>query len=415
MNSSVITSYIKTPSVFKKIRSSIIGIALSLIPLIVVLHISDGMIQGITSRLMELSSYHFQVRGNSDIDFQGARELLEKRDDVNVMIRERQGVGILYAPDGGRTGVTIRGVDADAFAADKGFHEYIEIKAGSFDLHSDKSVVIGAEVAKQLGVDIGDKVKLLSIRSFRSSGIIPRISSFEVSGIVATGYQDIDKLWVYMPLERARRILSDDTSIDLLGVKIENPFDDPYALKLEIQTDLPRGDRIYTWQELERNNYRSFETTRYLLILIMALIVVVAMVNISSGLVLLVIEKREEVAVMKSFGASPRQIRSIFRRAGLVAGVIGTCAGIFIGLIISVGINEIVFIIESVINFFSGTGGVNQDLVDPSYYLEEIPVVIRWGEVGLAALFSVAVSVLAALLPARSAAKIKPLEVLRKQ
>jgi lipoprotein-releasing system permease protein len=180
------------------------------------------------------------------------------------------------------------------------------------------------------------------------------------------------------------------------------------------------------WYELEENQYRSFQTTRALLILIMVLIVLVAAVNVSSALVMIVLEKRPEIAILKSMGAEPGLLASAFVAAGFLAGLLAALAGVPLGLLVAVNVNVIVAALEAGVNAaLAAAAGVSGLLggptgyrplllMNPAFYLESIPVRISLLETAGAAALAIVVSTTASYLPARRAAAVKPLEVLRR-
>ena len=171
--------------------------------------------------------------------------------------------------------------------------------------------------------------------------------------------------------------------------------------------------------------YNSFRTTKALLILIMALIVCVASVNISSGLVLLVMEKERDIAILRSTGGSRRGITASFVVTGFIAGSVGTLFGIIFGLLLSANINEVLVLLErflSALSFgirtllfpFSKVEIREVQLLSPSYYLEDIPIVIKMRDILAVSFLSIGLSTSFAWFPARKAGKINPVEVLQK-
>jgi lipoprotein-releasing system permease protein len=408
----------------RRIRGAILSVALSLIPLIVVMEVSDGMIQGITARYLELGTYHLQAIAGRDAEMKDEFALrVRELSGVSLAVRERQGVALAYSKQG-RGGVTIRAVPGSIWEEDPGLRAYMEIRSGAFDLSTQDSAVVGAEIASRLRVQVGDEIKILTTRSFTSAeSLMPRVSTFIVRGIVSTGYQEMDKLWIYIPIERGDRIMSRETSRQLIGIKVERPFDSLTDFSRGLRDVFPQGFRIFTWNDLEYAQYVSFRTTRYLLVFIMALIICVAAVNIFSSLVMIQIEKREEIAILKSLGMSGAEISGVFVLLGLIVGCIGTFLGVAAGLALSVSINEVIAGVETVINgiwglsrqlLFLSTGDERIRIFNPDFYLEHIPITINLNELALAAGFSLLVALLAAWIPSRGAGKIRPLEVLRK-
>ncbi|MDR1179027.1 MAG: FtsX-like permease family protein [Spirochaetales bacterium] len=410
----------------RRIRGAVLSVALSLIPLIVVMEVSDGMIQGITARYLELGTYHLQAISARDRDMETVDDefvlRVRKLPGVSLAVRERQGVALAYSKQG-RGGVTIRAVPPGLWENDPGLRQYMEIRSGAFDLSTADSAVVGAEIASRLHVQVGDEIKILTTRSLAQDSLMPRVSTFTVRGIVSTGYQELDKLWIYIPLERGDRIMSQETSRRLIGIKVEKPFELPGRMTYNLRGVLPPSFRIFTWNDLEYAQYVSFRTTRYLLIFIMALIICVAAVNIFSALVMIQIEKREEIAILKSLGMSGAEISGIFIILGLLVGCVGAFLGVAAGLALSVSINEVIAGVETLINgvwdilrrlLFLSDSGTHIRIFNPDFYLEHIPVTIKLEELALAAGFSLLVALFAAWIPSRSAGKIRPLEVLRK-
>ncbi len=411
----------------RRIQGAILSVGLSLVPLIVVLQVSDGMIQGITARILEVGTYHLQVlspsSGNSKEEVTLLSELRKVKTVISVT-EESQGVGLAYSR-GGSAGVTIRAVPPRAWEMDKGFARFMKMIEGTFDLLDPGSAVLGAELASKLKIHVGDTLKVVTPYSIEGDSILSRVSTFNVKGVVSSGYQELDKLWLFISQERSR-ILSPRASRKLIGIKVENPFQGLLPVVREVYRILPRSYRVYTWEELESSRYLSFRTTQYLLIFIMALILAVASVNISSTLILLQIEKKDELAVLKSMGLSSKQIIRLFYYFGAWIGILGALVGVGIGLAMAVSINEIIGGIEFLLNngweilrwLLRTTGivveGANIRILNPQFYLEKIPIVLDPFKVLGAAFFTVLLSVLASLLPARSAGRLRPLEVLVK-
>jgi lipoprotein-releasing system permease protein len=212
-----------------------------------------------------------------------------------------------------------------------------------------------------------------------------------------------------------KRLLSDEFSYSYLMVKIDDPYTKADEWAVTIGRTLGPGFGIYTWKELQRSQYSSYESTRQLLVLIMALIVIIAAVNVSSATAMLAIERRRDMAVLKAFGASPGGTARIFLWGSLLTGLIGAIGGISLGLVIGSSINYLIHGLEFVLSFFSRlSGGGNIKILDPGYYLEEIPIIIDWNAIAAIGVFAVICSVIASTLPARRAGRVPPVELLRK-
>ena len=400
---------------------AILGVTLSLIPLIVVLHLSEGMIQGIVSRYIETDSYHLQIFSYSDKD---RDELIkEKRAIMNLsevihVWQERSGAGMVYS-DNGKTGIEIRAVEPELWQNDRAFQSYIEVLEGSFDLKNSRSIVLGEAVAAKLKVSVGDDVKILTGKVFPNGKYIPRVSPFTVMGIITSGYQEMDRLWSFIPYDQGERILSDQTSQTILGVKVNDPYGDLNKVVNSIgAASVGPNWRAYTWSSLNRSRISSYDTTRSMLIVIMTMLVVVAVINVSSSLIMLIIENRQSIGVLKCMGTSPSGIRRIYRLTGLFVGVGGALLGCFLGTLISVYINEIIQGVNMGVGFFKNAftmgEGEAYSLLNSSYYIQTIPVIIRWDTILTIGVTATVLSWISSAIPAAKAASIRPLEVIRK-
>jgi lipoprotein-releasing system permease protein len=409
------------------LKSAVLGIGLSLVPLIVVLEVADGMIEGITRRYVELGTYHLQVLlPEPDPPPRALLEAIESAPDVRLALVERQGLGLAYA-GGRRLGVTIRAIPSSLYDEDADFRRYITLDSGSFTLEGASDILLGREAADRLGVGPGEEVKLLTTVSLPGRAAVPRVTRFTVRGVFSSGYQDLDKLWVYIPLATGRRILRGDGGSEFIGVKVSDPYRRLPQQVAGLRRLLPRDARVYTWYQLEKANYKSFQTTKALLIFIMAMIVVVAAFNISSSLVMVVLEKSQEIAILKAMGAHPAEIRRTFLVTGFVTGLAGALAGLLLGLLIALNINELIVGLEKFLNLFLAAGArlagpffaagqprPEITLFNSAYYLERIPIRLRLGELFTVTALTLLLSTLAAVLPARRAGRLLPLEILRR-
>ncbi|WP_455381836.1 ABC transporter permease, partial [Salinispira pacifica] len=391
-----------------RVRGAIVGIAVSLVPLVVVLEVADGMIQGITSRFIEVGTYHLEAISVGVADAREMEKLagsIAQVPDVTEAVPERQGLGLISSAHG-RTGATIRAIDPSLYADDASFRRYVHVGEGSFDLGSDDSIVVGTEIARKLSLKPGDTVRLITVRSFGGNAFLPKVSTFTVRGVFSTGYQELDKLWVFIPFGRGARILPPESSQAIIGIKVTDPFaianplftasaaerkSLPQTIS-QIEERLTPDWRLYSWYQLDRAQYMSFVTTKNLLVFIMILIVAVASINISSSMIMLVMEKQDEIAILKALGASPRGIRTVFLLAGFAAGAVGTLVGIGTGLFFAVNINEVIRLLQDAVNGvmwvvrlllspFTSVPAGRVDIFNPEFYLQTIPIRIRVSEV----------------------------------
>jgi lipoprotein-releasing system permease protein len=395
------------------LRGAAAGIALSLIPIIVTLIVADGMIRGITERYLELGTGHLQIYDFMGLGLEEARMLISGTEGVRGLWRERHGLGVIIGSHG-KTGATIRAADP-AFWDDPGSAQYLTVIAGSTRFEETREVLLGESLAQAIGARVGDTIRIMTIRVTSDGRNIPRMTPFKLRGIVSSGYHELDALWCIMSYEAGEQVLPAELSSEYLMVKIDDPYEKTNLMSVRLGDLIGTGYDIYTWEELQRSQYSSYRSTRQLLLFIMALIVVVAAVNVSSATSMLAIERRHDIAVLKAAGTTPVSAEGIFLCGAFITGITGALIGIGTGLVIGTFVNELIHGLEAVLSVFSWllNGGVVK-ILDPGFYLETIPIIIDWNMVGLIAIFTVLCSVFASWIPAHNAGKIPPIEILRK-
>jgi len=395
------------------LRGAAAGIAVSLVPIIVTLIVADGMIRGITDRYLELGTGHLQVFnafGSADED--EAIDIIRETGARGVW-PEIRGMGVL-AGKKGKTGVTVRALEP-SFWEDKGSEPFLKIIEGERKPETDRSIMLGETLAQNIGAQVGDTVRLMTVRTDESGRTSPRSASFVVRGILSCGYNELDALWCIINLEGAARVFSAEQLAANLIVKIDDPYKNSDDFAWLLDSKLGAGYSIYTWKELMRSQYSSYESTRQLLLFIMALIVIVAAVNVSSATSMLVLERQKDIAILKVSGANTRGVANIFIYGSFLTGLTGGIIGIILGLLIGININPVLRGLEVLLSFFSGLfKGGEVKILDPGFYLETIPIIVDWTTVFLIGLFAILCSILASWIPARRAGKLKPMELLRK-
>ena len=412
-----------------------VGIGLSLVPLMVVLEVSDGLIEGITRRFLEVGTYHLQVRLPPGLDVRDtvraqlldevAARVQQGLADGALAARERNGIA-LAAAGGRRHVVTVRAVAPRLYERDAGLRRYLAVASGAFDV-SGNGVVVSRDVARRLDVQVGDRVLMVTAID-RGGGegtalLIPKLTPLEVRGIVATGYQELDKLWVFVSHATATVLLPPGGSRDFVGVKIADPFANLHPAIARVSALAGPGYAMSPWSQLERANYESFATSRALLLLIMALIVAVAGINVSSATVTIALARRREMAFLKSQGLPPEVVFWALTGSGVLAGVLGAVVGIGGGLAAALNINEVVAGMEAVATAARAAFAAllapqarapeAVRFFDRGFYLEHIPIAVEPVPVAVMAAGTIALAGFAAALPAARAAGRLPLELLR--
>lgn len=418
----------------KSLLGAVLGIGISIVPLIVVLVVSDGMIEGITSRTIELGTGHLQVMNMREFS---ELKYAEREKDIRSFLLndlqndflekawiERQGNGLVIGKNG-RSGGTVRAVEPDFFSGNIKARNLIKIIDGDLNFESNKSAILGAKIAEKLNLKAGDLCRIITLNKNGKGKTVPKITSFKVSGIISSGYQELDALWVFIPLETGLKIMDQNSSMTSVVISTKNPFDDVKMSEFQgfLSSFLPENFSVYTWFDLNRPSFTSFKTTKNILMFIMFLIVLVASANISSAIVMLVMERRREIAILKAAGAHPASISTAFLIAGLLTSLGGIILGMPLGVLTALHINTIFALVEKLLNYFqnffykvfyNGISPLRIHILDPAYYLEHIPIKLNFYDLYIIAVSMLILSVVVCLIPAVRAGKEKPIEIMRK-
>ena len=419
---------------------AILGIGVSIVPLVLVLVVSDGMIQGITRRYMETKTYHIQVALPDRVKPEKIQEGLasiRSVEGVRAAFLERDGSAVAVSASASHA-VLLRSVDEDFFL-DQGARQYLKLVQGSAVPEGMRGIVLGSSLAASLKLGVGDSLTLITPSegpgtagggdSSNFHGYSPRLSFFKVTGIVSAGYRDLDALWAFISPGAGERILTYSSSYSFFGIKVADPYSNEIGTNKEgiikaLNPVFPDWFDPYlarTWPEIEKSLYKSFGTTKTLLLFIMGVALVVAAVNLGSALSTFVAEHSMDIAILRSMGAEDSLIRKVFVGAGFITGALGTLFGLFAGLVISWNVNAIIGLIERLANivdsvgaFFTGRPAIPLKLLDPGYYLETIPVMVNYRQILIIAFLSMALSLIVSLLPARKASGVSVQELIRK-
>lgn len=387
--------------------TSMVGIALGVAALIVVLSVMNGFQQELRSRILGVAS-HLQVTGadNQLGDWQFLAGRVKDEPHVQAAAPYIMAQGMLSYGQAVQ-GAIIRGVlpaDEDK-VADIGAHmragQLNDLKAGEF------GIVLGAELAQSLGVLIGDKVVLLAPQGqFTPTGIVPRIKQFKVIGFFQIGMYEYDAGLALIHMDDAAVLYRMGDKVSGLRLKLDDLFRAP-SISHELTTRLSDIGSYYVsdWTQQHANFFRAVQMEKRVMFIILTLIVAVAAFNIVSTLVMAVTDKRADIAIMRTFGASPRSIMQIFIVQGALIGAIGTVVGAGIGIVVALNIDVLVPAIERLFNI--------QFLAKDVYYISDLPSQLLWSDVGMIIGLSFVLSLLATLYPSWKAAKMNPAEALR--
>lgn len=410
----------------RSLTGAIICIAVSLIPLVAVLSVSSGIISGITGRMIHLSTQDIQVTLDKEsIYAKSENEMLNLASslcsaDGAVAAYSEVNLMALAAGSSFRSGASVRAVEKDIFEKNKYFSSFFNIVEGDIDLSKERNAVIGKKLSEILGLHAGDNLKLITLRK-AAGKTVPKVSVFKVTGIVSCGYQELDALWVFVPLENAFNAFKNSSMEYYVSIETDRTFSEKLEktlleLKKMLLSDYNSGRfSIDTWKNINAAQFENFASTRALLIVIMFAIILAASINISAAIVMVVMERKKEIAILKSTGASSSGIALSFVMTGLFTGLSGILIGIPAGLLISVFINPLISGVEHIVNFCLGLFNAGHiKFLDPAFYLQQIPVVIPWNEICLIAVSVIVLSIVMSVLPSIRAGKSNITEVLSK-
>jgi lipoprotein-releasing system permease protein len=387
---------------------SIVGISLGVATLIIVMSVFNGFRDQLVGKILGLNS-HITI-------FASGKQLQESDKIIRELKKNKQILEVNQLIDA--HGLVLKNELASATAVKGIKAEDLKNKAlirdnvmmGKLDNFSRDSVVIGDILANKLGVQIGDYVRLVSPQANKSIlGVIPRMKDYKVTAIYSVGMHEYDSKVIFIPLKMAQIQFNYGDKVSAIEIKSKN-YQDLAVLTQDISDILQELDvdaNITDWQALNSSFINALNIERNVMFLILSLIIIVAAFNIISSLVMLVNDKNKHVAILKTMGMGNNAIVRIFFINGAIIGFIGTFIGATLGTLFAYNIQSIKSFLESL------TGAT---LFDPLiYFLTELPAEVDFSMVVLVVLTSLLITFLAAIYPARKAAKLQPAEILRNE
>ncbi len=386
---------------------SFLGILLGVATLIIVMSVMNGFRADLLGRLLGYAGHVTVTSATGEI---------RNFDVVTGEIRRIAGVTSANAVIEGQAMASANGVSVPAQVrglspADLRDHKLFSssIVTGSVaDFRGTRSVIIGARMARQLGLRVGDPLPLTIFpknQTVTLFGTVPtRTTNFSVVGIFDVGMSEIDRLVLLMPLEAAQPFFDYENSVSTIEVMLDGP-DRASAAKRAIDAIGIANLQSQIWQERYQTYFNALETERHVMFLILTLIIIVAAFNIVSSLIMLVKDKTQAIAILRTMGATRGTIMRLFLLSGASIGIVGTLAGVGLGLLISANIDPIKRMLERILGheLFPAT----------IYFLSRLPAKVDWREVLEVAVMGLGLSLLATLYPSWKAARLDPVEALR--
>ena len=266
------------------------------------------------------------------------------------------------------------------------------------------NIALGMQLAYALGVGPGDTVMVLAPQgSISPAGFTPRMRQFTVSGVFSTGHYEYDAALAFMNVEDAARVFRDTGSSGVRLSIADMQLAPQVARRLEVA--LPQGLRAQDWTQNNRTWFAAVQTEKRMMFIILTLIVAVAAFNLLSSLVMAVKDKRSDIAILRSIGATPREIARIFLVQGSLIGVAGTALGVGLGMLVAFNIDVIVPFIERSLDI--------EFLPQQIYFISQLPSEPKAYDITVVAVTSLVLSLLATLYPSWRASGLQPAQVLR--
>jgi len=384
------------------------GIALGVAALIVVLSVMNGFQTQVRDRMLSVLP-HIELF----VPGMAPEQVLEHWENIAAQAEtnpEVKGAAPFVAAQAmlvrgeSLNGVQLRGIDPKGESAVSDLrNQMIEgsldaLQAGSY------SIVLGQQLAEALGVRTGDTLLVLAPQgSISPAGFAPRMRQFTVAGLFSSGYYEYDATLGFMHYEDAAKVFR-DSGTSGVRLRIDDMQQAPMVAQA-LQQSLPPSVRARDWTHNNRTWFAAVKTEKRMMFLILALIVAVAAFNLLSSLVMAVKDKQSDIAILRTVGATPREIGRIFLVQGALIGVVGTLAGVGLGMLIAYNIDVIVPFIERMLGI--------QFLPQQIYFISELPSNPKASDIVVVAVTSLVLSLLATLYPSWRASRLQPAQVLR--
>ncbi len=402
---------------------STLGIGVGVMAMITILGVMNGFQIGFIDDILEIDSYHLRLNSSSMRIDNGLIKKIKAVENVKSVLPFVDIQTLIKGKYSDFTACRIRAVPPEASTMDPDLVKYLKVYSGSFDLSESNSIVIGSEMAARLGADVGDTVDLLSMNGGSLRKLSPVKKQFTVKGIFKSGYYEYDSSMGFVGLSALSSIASGKEKV-VYGVKLFRRYRDADTAGL-IGRYLDPGENVVSWRDYNRSFFGALRMEKISMILIVGLIFLVVGVNIKHSLERSVYKRRQDIALLRSLGASPGSVKTVFVAEGVLIGVTGGLAGVAAGLLIAVNINGIFMLLaritekaDSFLNlvlspFLSGSLADFVFLSPDYFYLQHVPVKIIYHEVVFVFMFAVVSSIMAAYTASSKISKFSPAEILR--
>jgi lipoprotein-releasing system permease protein len=383
---------------------SMAGIALGVGALIVVLSVMNGFQKEVRDKMLSVLS-HIEVSSldGSVPQWQDLSATLSKDKEVIGVAPFVTGQAMVTREEVLR-GVIVRGIDPSLEPNVSDIGKQMRVGALKDLIPGEFGAVIGAELARELFLSPGDKLALIVPQgTVTPTGVVPRLKQFKIVGLFSSGHYEYDRGLVVLHMQDAAKLYQIDSASGV-RVKTSNMQEAPQIAQ-RLGTTLPGGYSVRDWSRENRNWFAAVQVEKRMMFIILTLIIAVAAFNLVSMLVMTVTDKQADIAILRTLGATPRSIQSIFIVQGALIGWMGTLLGVIIGSLIGFNVGPIVAFIERLF-------GVN--FLPPGiYFISYLPSDLQWNDVMTIGLTAFVLSLLATLYPSWRASRVIPAEALR--
>jgi lipoprotein-releasing system permease protein len=383
---------------------SFLGIMLGVATLIIVMAVMNGFRHDLFSKIMGLNGHVIvQKLGDRFDDYEQMAEKIKQVPGVQTAMPVIEGQ-VMVSSSSQALGGLVRGVreaDLKSLKLVSG-----NVRAGTLDgFDKQTGIAMGVRLANQLRVGLGDSVTLVSPRGAATPfGTAPRSKAYQITSIFELGMSEYDRMMIFMPLAEAQKYFAKNGEVDVVEVIVNDP-ENVDAYRSEILKAGGPSIAVADWRQRNETFFNVLSVERNVMFIILSLIVLVAALNIISGLMMLVKDKGRDIAILRTMGATKGAVMRVFLITGASIGVVGTLAGLVLGIVFC-------WNIDSIKNFASWVTGTT--VFDPSvYYLTKLPADIDPHETGGIVIMALVLSVIATLYPSWRASRLDPVEALR--
>jgi lipoprotein-releasing system permease protein len=392
---------------------SLIGITLAVFALIATLAVRSGFRAEFVDTILGANA-HATIYSAGAMDAQTGRvdRTIADYEAMAERVRAVPGVTrvaplvkaqVMANAEGRNAGVQVFGITPEDLRA---VPRVADPETGRGDLgRFSDGIAIGSGVAQELGVTLGDRIRLISPDGAKTPlGTTPRINSYEVVHVFSVGRYDIDRVRVYLPFAEAQSFFNRDERADELEVTVAKP-ENVDALVPQLLSAAGERAQVWTWQDASGSFLRALEVEDNVMFVILSILVLIAAMNITSGLIMLVKNKGRDIGILRTMGLSEGSVLRVFFICGAFTGMIGTAAGVLLGCLFAIYIDPIF----SAVNVMMGG-----QVWDPSIRgIYQLPAQLELGDVLTAVALSLGLSFVVTIFPARRAARMNPVEALR--